>query len=201
MVLTRLGLTCLLALPTANTLFSGDTLNTHPVILDASGKLLSWVQPQAIAYDRVMRLAWDFLLHSVPVEANGLKTYFTYCCMDTLGQHAEDWPHDPAMVYGAFADSAAAYYAYSGDRSVVKLVEDLFDYDLAHGRTPADWNWPNVPYASSDAGAREYVGADDVHYNNYCGQITIPDYTPPKIDWKGKGCGTGDGRYVIEPDK
>ena len=201
MAMIRLGLTCLVVLVLANSLYSEDTLNTHAVRLDANGKLLSWVQPQELAYDRVMRLAWDFLLHSVPVESNGLKTYFTYCCMDTLGQHAEDWPHDPAMVYGAFADSAAAYYAYSGDRSVVKLVEALLDYDLAQGRTPADWNWASVPYASSDAGAREYVGADDIRYNRYCGQISIPGYTPPKMEWKGKGCGTGDGRYVIEPDK
>ena len=190
-----------MALPLVKFLFSADTLNTHPVRLDANGKLLSWVQPQEMAYDRIMRLAWDFLLTSVPVESNGLKTYFTYCCMDTLGQHSQDWPHDPAMVYGAFADSAVAYHAYSGDRAVIKLVEDLLDYDLAHGRTPAGWNWASVPYASSDAGAREYVGADDVRYNNYCGQISIPGYTPPKVDWKGKGCGTGDGRYVIEPDK
>jgi hypothetical protein len=198
---TRLALICLMALSLATFLYSDDTLNTHPVKLDVNGKLLSWVEPQDMAYDRVMRLAWDFLLDSVPVESNGLKTYFTYCCMDTLGQHTEDWPHDPAMVYGAFADSAVAYYAYSGDRSVVKLVEALLDYDLVHGRTPADWNWASVPYASSDAGAQDYSGADDVHYNKYCGQISIPGYTPPKIDWKGKGCGTGDGRYVIEPDK
>ena len=191
----------MITLTLAGSLYSSDTLNTHPVMLDANGKLLSWIQPQEMAFDRVVRLAWGFLLHSVPLESNGLKTYLTYCCMDTLGQHAEDWPHDPAMVYGAFADSAVAYYAYSGDRSVVKLVEELLDYDLTHGRTPADWNWANVPYASADAGTRDYTGADDVHYNKYCGQISVPGYTPAKIDWKGKGCGTGDGRYVIEPDK
>jgi hypothetical protein len=191
----------MITLTLAGSLYSSDTLNTHPVMLDANGKLLSWIQPQEMAFDRVVRLAWDFLLHSVPIESNGLKTYLSYCCMDNLGQHTEDWPHDPAMVYGAFADSAVAYYAYSGDRSVVKLVEELLDYDLTHGRTPADWNWANVPYASSDAGAADYIGADDVRYNKYCGQISVPGYTPAKIDWKDKGCGTGDGRYVIEPDK
>lgn len=190
-----------MALSFASSLYSGDTLNTHAVRMDVEGKLLSWVQPQEMAYDRVMRLAWDFLLHSVPVEANGLRTYFTYCCMDVLGQHTRDWPHDPAMIFAAFADSAITYYAYSADRSVVKLVEGLLDYDLAHGRTPNDWSWALVPYASSDAGAGDYNGANDVHYNKYCGQISIPGYTPPKIEWKGKGCGTGDGRYVIEPDK
>ncbi len=193
--------TCFTALSWQAALYGSDTLNTHSVRLDAHGKLLSWVEPQQMAYDRVMRLAWDFLLHAVPVESNGLKTYFTYCCMDSLGQHTEDWPHDPASIYGAFADSAISYYAYSGDRSVLKLVQDLLDYDLAHGLTPPGWNWASVPYASSDAGARDYIGADDVHYNRWCGQIDIPHYKRPKIDWTGKGCGTGDGRFVIEPDK
>ena len=58
-----------------------DTLNQHKVVLDDSGKLLSWVQPQQQAYGRVVRLAWDFLLNTVPVESNGLKSYFTYCCL------------------------------------------------------------------------------------------------------------------------
>ena len=81
---------CLTALSWQATLYGSDTLNTHPVRLDAHGKLLFWVEPQRMAYDRVMRLAWDFLLHSVPVEPNGLKTYFAYCCMDSVGQHTQD---------------------------------------------------------------------------------------------------------------
>jgi hypothetical protein len=45
MATTRLGLTCLIALRLAESLFGGDTLNTHAVKLDANGQLLSWVQP------------------------------------------------------------------------------------------------------------------------------------------------------------
>ena len=50
-----------------------DSLNQHPVQLDTEGKLVSWVQPQEEAYDRVVRGAWDFLINRVPVEDNGLK--------------------------------------------------------------------------------------------------------------------------------
>ena len=71
--------TLLFLIPVA--VFGQDTLNDHPVKLDSQGKLISWVQPQEQAYDRVMRLAWDFLLHKVLVEENGLKTYYTSCCI------------------------------------------------------------------------------------------------------------------------
>ena len=53
-----------------------EVFNSHEVRLDASGKLVSWVQPQEKAYDHVIRLAWDFLLEKVPVEKNGLKTFY-----------------------------------------------------------------------------------------------------------------------------
>lgn len=181
--------------------FAEDTLNTHPVRLDADGKLLSWVEPQDQAYSHVSQLAWNYLLNSAPTEANGLKVYLAYCCMDSKGEQTQDWPHDPASIYGAFADSAVAWFAYSGDATVVHLVESMLDYDLAHGLTPAGWQWPQVPYSSSEAGAKEYRGADDVRYNKYCGNIDLPEYRSPKVDWTGKGCGTGDGLYVLEPDK
>ena len=180
--------TALAVLIGAASAISQDTLNRHRVVLDASGKLGSWVQPQSRAYDRVMRLAWDFLLRRAPVESNGLKAYLTYCCLNPETLEAKDWPHNPAGLYGMFADSAAAYYAYSGDREVVKLVQSMLDYQLAHGMTPAGWDWPNVPYASSDAGADDYRGADENHYCKLARLSKIP-------------CGTGDGRGVIEPDK
>lgn len=167
---------------------SRDTLNGHRVVLDANGKLVSWIRPQSEAYDRVMRLAWDFLIHKAPVEPNELQAYLAYCCLNPETLQANDWPHNPAGLYGMFADSATAYYAYSGDRDVVKLVETMLDYQLAHGTTPQDWDWAEVPYASSDAGAVEYQGADEHHYCPLAQIATLP-------------CGTGDGRGVIEPDK
>jgi hypothetical protein len=165
-----------------------ETLNGHRVVLDAERKLVSWVEPQSAAYDRVMRLAWDFLIHKAPVEPNGLKAYLAYCCLNPETLQAIDWPHNPAGLYGMFADSATAYYAYSGDREVVKLVESMLDTQLQHGTTPRDWDWAEVPFASSDAGATEYRGADEHHYCQLAHIAKLP-------------CGTGDGRGVIEPDK
>jgi hypothetical protein len=176
------GVAFILLLAASVGLWGEDTLNSHKVELDRSGKLVSWIQPQEQAYDQVVRKAWDFLLHTVPMESNGLKTYYSYCCMDMGTMHGTRWPHNPAGVNAMLVDSATTYYAYSGDRQILELVEGLLDYQLQHGTTPSHWLWPNVPYASSDSGAREYRGAHDLLY--HCVK---------------PGC--GDGYGVIEPDK
>jgi len=180
-IASRLGL-FILFVTVASPLRAEDTLNGHRVVLDGQGKLLSWVEPQEKAYDRVMRLAWDFLLHTAPVESNGLKAFYSYCCLDPVKLRGTAWPHNPAGLYAMFADSAAAYYAYSGDRAVVELVQGLLDHQLAYGTTPSHWSWGDVPYASSDHGATEYRGAHDFKYDK-----KLP--------------GRGDGYGVIEPDK
>jgi hypothetical protein len=156
--------------------------NRHPVTLDHDGKLVSWVQPQSDAYDRVMRLAWDFLLDKVQTESDGRKTFYTHCCLDPEKMQGTAWPHNPAGLYAMLADSAAAYYAYSGDRRVVDLVQGLLDHQIAHGTTPAGWKWARAPYASSDHGATEYRGAFEFQYDK-------------------QHIGRGDGYGVIEPDK
>jgi hypothetical protein len=71
-------------------LLFGDELNGHRIRLDSSGKLISWVEPADRAYEEVIRRAWQFLREDVPVEANGLKTYFSYCCMKLETLHNAD---------------------------------------------------------------------------------------------------------------
>ena len=161
---------------------AGDSINGHDVLLGPDGKLLSWVQPQEKAYGRVAGLAWDFLLDRLPVEANGLKPFYAYCCIDEKTLHGTAWPHNPAGVNAMLADSAAAWYAYSGDRRVVDLVKGLLDHQIANGTTPSDWLWASVPYASSDHGSVKYRGAYEFAYDK-------------------KLAGRGDGYGVIEPDK
>lgn len=159
-----------------------DRFNSHDVALDSGGKLLSWSQPQDHAYDAVVKLAWNYLLDSIPVESDGLPVFYTHCCLDTVKKQGTAWPHNPAGLYAMLADSAAAYYAYSGDRRVVDLTRGLLDYQIRHGTTPAHWRWGGLPYASSDDGATEYRGAYESHYD-------------------GKKMGRGDGYGVVEPDK
>jgi hypothetical protein len=168
---------------------AAPTLASHAVVLDGSGKLLSWVDPQDQAYGTVVRLAWEQLLTGFPVEENGLPTWLTYCCFDGQTLRGTAWPHNPACVYAGLVQGAAAYHAFSGDRRVVDLVRRALDHHLANGTTPADpgWAWPSVPYASSDHGAVRYRGAHDFAYAE-------KDDPRPRL-------GRGDGYGVIEPDK
>jgi hypothetical protein len=187
---------CALILALVLTLSSGpllsgqqkNHLNGHRVVLDDQGRLLSWVTPQDRAYDRVVSLAWDFIENKVPVEPNGLKIYLVHSTFDPVTLRGTDWPHNPAGLYAMFVDSALAYYAYSGDKVALARVREMLDYQLAHGTTPANWEWASAPYASSEPGATDYFGADDV---KYCERIRA-----------GAGaCGRGDGHLVIQPDK
>ena len=40
----------------------------------------------------------------------------------------------------------------------MEYLENFFDYEMAHGLTPADYAYARVPYASADPGAKEYRG-------------------------------------------
>jgi len=127
-------------------------LDTHPVRLDADGKLLPW-KP----YNEVAALSWELLLKRIPVDpANGLKVYFTHCEYDPDTFTGSGWPNNPAGKNAMLADSALLWFQYTGDTNVVALVRSLLDHQLAHGTTPANYAWPNVPWSTARAGSVEY---------------------------------------------
>ncbi len=152
---------------------------SHPVRLDAQKKLLSWV-PADGPYARVAGLAWKTLETKFPIQDNGLETWLASSRFDPDTHEGINWPHNPAGLYAMLADSAALWYAFSGDHAAIALVQKALDYQLAHGTTPANWVWARVPYASAGAGDTDYGGADDEWCNH---------------------CGRGDGVGVVEPDK
>ena len=125
----------------------------HPVVLDAQGKLLAWYQPEKnLGYDQVIRLGWDFIEHKVPLDTRhgtGLKIYLINSVFDGKTLQGTNWQHNPAMVYAAFVDSLLGWYPYSGDDEAVRTVQGMLDHQLAHGTTPADWEWPKVPFATN----------------------------------------------------
>jgi hypothetical protein len=125
----------------------------HPAVLDAQGNLLAWYQPDKnLGYDHVLRLGWNFIEHKVPVDTRhhtGLKIYLINSVMDGNTLQGEYWQHNPAMVYAAFVDGVVGWYPYSADEEAITAVGGMLDYQLAHGTTPSDWEWPNVPFATS----------------------------------------------------
>jgi len=120
----------------------------------------------------------------VPVQPNGLKTFYTYCCIDEKTMSGGDWLDNPAGMYAMLVDAAVSYYAYSGDKRVLDVARGLLDYERVHGTTPANWRWGSVPYASSDPGATVFRGGHDFLFVRH------------GTDW-----GRGDGYGAIEPDK
>ena len=53
-------------------------------------------------------------------------------------------------------DVLVGWYPYSGDEEAIGVIRAMLDYQLAHGTTPADWDWPNVPFATSCDDDLEY---------------------------------------------
>ncbi|HEY4015192.1 MAG TPA: hypothetical protein VGM06_17735 [Polyangiaceae bacterium] len=158
---------------------SPPTIVGHAIRVDVDRKLLPWSTAPA-PYAEVARLAFTALETKFPLQDNGLPTYLAYSRFDPEDLSGVGWPHNPAGLYAMLTDSAVLWYAFSGDEAAVDLVRTAMDHQLAHGTTPADWDWASVPYASSNPGDVDYRGADD----EWC------DF-----------CGRGDGVGVIEPDK
>jgi hypothetical protein len=50
----------------------------------------------------------------------------------------------------------AGWYPYSGDAEAVRVVREMLDHQLAHGTTPAGWDWPSVPFATNCDDQPEY---------------------------------------------
>jgi hypothetical protein len=155
------------------------TIVGRPIRVDAARRLLPWPHEPA-PFAHVARLAWTAMETRFPVQDNGLETYLAYSRFDPTELWGVSWPHNPAGLYAMLADSAALWYAFSGDQAAVDLVRRALDHQLAHGTTPPDWDWARVPYASANPGDVDYRGGDDA----WC------DF-----------CGRGDGLGVIEPDK
>lgn len=160
---------------------TAGVLNTHPIRYDSSHGLISWIQPQDRAWTEVIEKAWGFLLDGAPRDQGGRPVYYTYCCIDNAGKPGA-WPHNPAMMFGNLAESAARWYAFSGDKRVLDLGRKVLDYQIAHGTVPATAKWGGMPYASSNHGDAQFRGANDKAYDQ-------------------KNSGRGDGPGFIEPDK
>ncbi len=132
----------------------------HSPVLDPQGRLLAWYHPEKnLGYDKVLRLAWDFIEHKVPDDTRhrtGLKIYLINSVFNDETLQGSNWQHNPAMVYGTFVDSLMGWYPYSADEESIQAIRGMLDYELAHGTTPADWNWASVPFATSCDDQPEY---------------------------------------------
>lgn len=138
--------------------FVNSELPWHDVVLDSQNKLLAWYHPEKnLGYDRVLNLGWNFLEHRIPNDTkSGLKIYLVNAVFDAKTLQGVNWQGNPASTFGQFVDSLIAWYPYSGDEEAVAMVRSMLDHQLAHGTTPADWDWPEVPFATNDKNDPDY---------------------------------------------
>ena len=133
--------------------FVNAQLPWHQPVLDRRGKLLAWFEAdKSRGYDKVAKLAWDFVEHKVPSDVRhktGLKIYLVNAVFDDTTLQGANWQGNPASLFGQFVDSLVAWYPYSRDEEAVQVVRSMLDYQIVHGTTPADWDWPSVPFATN----------------------------------------------------
>lgn len=140
--------------------------NGHPVELDGQGKLLPWGGSPELAYDRFLRLRWNFILHRAPMSPgpaprSGYPHYFFYCeyrNKDGGLEFGKPFMNDVGEKIPNWVESARLYAAYTGDTAVIETVGKLVDYALDHGMSPAGFAWPGFPYTTTNAGDLEFRG-------------------------------------------
>ena len=146
-----------------------DSIATHKVVLDDQLKLISWIRPQSRAYDIFLRQRWNFIKTSVPYSPgppprSQYPQYYFYCAYKVgngkILQEPDAWMNDIGEKIPNWFESAHLYYAYTGDTTVMHIVEKLAEYAIDHGITPATFAWPNFPYTTTNAGDMEFKGFD-----------------------------------------
>ncbi|HUT52204.1 MAG TPA: hypothetical protein VM658_02325 [bacterium] len=161
----------------------------HEPVLDAEGKLLPWT-----SYDRVMALSMDFIAACPRDGATGLPWYEQYSDFRAPDMEPEQWPHNPAGLYGMMVETVARYWAYTGERKWIELARHPLDHLIAES-TPPDFAWPRVPYASADNSGHYRGGSHE----------GIDGIEPDKVGQAGAGYVrfyqlTGEEKYLREAE-
>ncbi|HUQ64522.1 MAG TPA: hypothetical protein VM101_00075, partial [Flavitalea sp.] len=143
----------------SSTLYSQE-LNNYKVLLDDHGKIL----PRT-TYHEFLKQRWNFIKHKVPLSPgpaprSAFPQYYFYCAYVLKNGELEpdNWMNDVGEKIPNWFESARLYYAYTGDSSVMDIVEKLAAYSLEHGISSSGFAWPNFPYTTTNAGDTQFRG-------------------------------------------
>jgi hypothetical protein len=131
------------------------------VQLDAGGKLLPWPMAENVGFSYS-----DYFLSQWTIDweqYKGQRLQYLYCCFDfdrTTYEMKPDknWANSTGYLRAMTEGFVERLYPYTGDARTVEYLENFFDYEMAHGLTPAGYAYASVPYPSGDPGAADYRG-------------------------------------------
>jgi len=121
---------------------AAEKLIYHDIQVDASGKIVPWNGPPSQSYDRNIRALFHFWIDMRKCP-NGVPMYM---------QHQVWKPNeeDPRGLGGDQISMALSswnlLYGYLGDDAVRDNMTYMADYWLAHGMSPQNFTWGNLPY-------------------------------------------------------
>ena len=176
---TNLFLTLVLVLPTllllAQEVFpvistiSPATIAGRQIHLDAGQKLLPWPMPEdtGYSYNSHLLTQWSILWD----QYNRQRYPYFFCCFDfdrTTFEMQPDyhWANSTGYLRAMMEGFIERLYPYTGDQNTIVFLQDLIDYELENGRTPENYAWSRVPYASANPGDIRYTGWS-VHGEDY----------------------------------
>jgi hypothetical protein len=133
----------------------------RPVQLDEQGKLLPWpiADDTGYSYSSHFLAQWTILWD----QHNRQRLHYFFCCFDfdrTTFELMPDWhwANSTGYLRAMSQGFIERLYPYTGDPRTLTFLQDLVDYELENGLTPARYAWSQVPYASANPGAKRYTG-------------------------------------------
>ncbi|HQK36369.1 MAG TPA: hypothetical protein PLC81_01930 [Bacteroidales bacterium] len=146
LALLLLGSACTSSVKTSDdrggTILFSDTIQYHPVRVDADGAILPWYSSNpGESYDTCLLLVWNFW-KNMEIDSNGLRYYMNH----------QVWaPHHDMRGLGGDQMAMALsswrlLYAYTGDQGLIENMRYIADEYLARGLSKATDQWPFLPY-------------------------------------------------------
>ncbi|MFI5192822.1 MAG: hypothetical protein ACHQD7_02160 [Chitinophagales bacterium] len=140
-----------------------DSIATHKVVLDGQSKIVSWISPQSLAYDRFLRDRWNFIFKGIPdcpgpAPRSDYPHYYFYCAYKDQKMIPDTWMNDVGEKIPNWFESARLYYQYTGDRRALDIIAGMINYTIDHGTSPAGFAWPGFPYTTTNAGDTLFRG-------------------------------------------
>ena len=132
----------------------------HALVLDESGKILSWNGTPSFAFDQFLRKRWEFIFNIDKRRHTQYPDYYFYCAYDVDGDSLKPnrWMNDVGEKIPNWFESARLYYNYTGDSTAMRIIREMTDYQMMHGLSPANFAWPNFPFANANAGDTTFDG-------------------------------------------